>query len=129
MMKLNNKGFTLVELLAVLVVLSAIMGLAIPTFSSTLDRSKINQEEQRKERIESASEVYVTDNRDEIYSNLSVNEIDKCSIEVKKLVGNGYVNTEDATIDSTDYVIFTKSNNTYEYSENANGLSSCVREK
>ena len=129
MMKLNNKGFTLVELLAVLVVLSAIMGLAIPTFSSTLDRSKINQEEQRKERIESASEVYVTDNRDEIYSNLSVNEIDKCSIEVKKLVGNGYVNTEDATIDSTDYVIFTKSNNTYEYSQTANGLSSCVREK
>lgn len=38
--KVNKYGFTLVELLAVLVVLYIIMGIAIPNVVSTLDKSK-----------------------------------------------------------------------------------------
>lgn len=43
MKKLNNKGFTLIELLAVLVILIAIMSIAIPSISSSLDRTKEKQ--------------------------------------------------------------------------------------
>ena len=37
---MNRKGFTLVELLGVIVILSIIMLIAIPNITSTLDRSK-----------------------------------------------------------------------------------------
>ena len=37
---MNRKGFTLVELLAVLVLLSVIMFVAIPSISSSMERAK-----------------------------------------------------------------------------------------
>ena len=106
-MKLNNKGFTLIELLAVLVILTTIMGLAIPSFSSSLERSKSSKEEQKKGRIISAAEIYVTDNKEAIYSTTS----EFCNIRVDILVKEGYVDDED---NSNDYVKYTKPN-TYEY--------------
>ena len=66
MKKLNNKGFTLVELLAVLVILVAIMSIAIPSISSSLERSKGKQEESKHKILESAAELYVTDHRNSI---------------------------------------------------------------
>ena len=40
---MNNKGFTLVELLGVIAILSIIMLIAIPNITSTLERSKRDQ--------------------------------------------------------------------------------------
>lgn len=40
MKKLNNKGFTLVELLAVIIILAIVVGLTIPSILSTVDSSK-----------------------------------------------------------------------------------------
>lgn len=40
MKKLNRKGFTLVELLAVIVILAIVVGIALVTVLPTLDRSK-----------------------------------------------------------------------------------------
>ena len=39
-MKLNNKGFTLVELLAAMVILAAIMVIAVPNIMGILNNSK-----------------------------------------------------------------------------------------
>ena len=39
-MKLNNKAFSLVELLAVLVILATILIIAIPSISSSLNKSE-----------------------------------------------------------------------------------------
>ena len=50
-MKLNNKGFTLVELLGVIIILMAILYLAIPSLTSSVERSKRKQFEQKKELI------------------------------------------------------------------------------
>ena len=58
MKKLNNKGFTLVELLAVLVILIAIMSIAIPSISSSLERSKSKQDTAKQKILESAAELY-----------------------------------------------------------------------
>lgn len=60
-MKLNNKGFTLVELLGVIIILMAILYLAIPSLTSSVERSKRNQFEQKKELIISAGELYISD--------------------------------------------------------------------
>ncbi len=38
--RLNNQGFTLVELLSVVVILSILMAIAVPNIISTLDRNK-----------------------------------------------------------------------------------------
>ena len=56
MNKLNDKGFTLVELLAALVILTAIMGIAIPSISSSLERTKEKQNAARVKVLESAPE-------------------------------------------------------------------------
>ena len=42
MKKLNKRGFTLIELLAVLVILVVIMAIAIPSITSSIERSKNN---------------------------------------------------------------------------------------
>lgn len=114
---LNNKGFTLVELLAVLVILVAIMGIAIPTISSSLERTRAKQDEARKEIIESAAEQYVTDNKNAVYGKLDGSG--KCKIQIAKL--DEYLSAEEMKssddVDWSDkYVVFTKPSS-YEYSE------------
>jgi type IV pilus assembly protein PilA len=49
--KLNNNGFTLVELLAVIVVLAIIMIIAIPTILDSLDNAKRKSFETYTNRI------------------------------------------------------------------------------
>ena len=92
MKKLNNKGFTLVELLAVLVILVAIMSIAIPSISSSLERSKAKQEESKHRILESAAELYVTDHRNNITK-------PKCVITLETLYNENYID-EEATKDS-----------------------------
>lgn len=58
MKKLNKKGFTLVELLVVIVILVIIMSIAIPSVTSSLERSKQKQRTAKIQLIESAAELY-----------------------------------------------------------------------
>ncbi len=57
-MKLNNKGFTLVELLAVLVILVTILLIAIPSITSTISRNQDKELQARKDLIVSEMEAY-----------------------------------------------------------------------
>lgn len=59
MKELNKKGFTLVELLVVIVILGVIMSIAIPSITSSVERSKDKQKNQVIKLIESAGELYV----------------------------------------------------------------------
>ena len=86
MKKLNNKGFTLVELLAVVVILVIIMLVAIPNISSSIERRKIKNETKMKEVIIDASESYV----DRI-TNLYLCDKKKCIMSVSDLVDAGYL--------------------------------------
>lgn len=61
-MKLNKKGFTLMELLAVIVILAIIFAVAIPSISSSVERSKTKQLNAKIEVIKAAGEVYISDN-------------------------------------------------------------------
>jgi len=54
----NNKGFTLIELLGILVILTIILLVAIPNITSTFERNKQKINEQKKEVILSAAEIY-----------------------------------------------------------------------
>ena len=54
-----NKGFTLVELLAVLFILSVITVVAVPNVIITNKKTKENDINQFKKTVENAAEVYV----------------------------------------------------------------------
>lgn len=109
--KLNNKGFTLVELLAVLVILIAIMSIAIPSISSSLERSKDKQNSAKIRLVKSAAELYVTDYKNKISSST-------CYIDVDQLINEGYISNDDildsdSEVRLVESVVFNKSDNSY----------------
>ena len=69
-MKLNKKGFTLVELLAVVVILLAISVIAVSSISAAIERNKAKQNEAKKEIIISYAKLYYEEHKN--------NESDKC---------------------------------------------------
>ncbi len=99
MKKLNNKGFTLVELLAVVVILVIIMLVAIPNISSSIERRKIKNETKMKEVIIDASELYV-----DRTTNLYWCDSKKCIMSVSDLVDAGYL-VKNEVKDYLDYCL------------------------
>ena len=121
--KLNKRGFSLVELLAVLVILSAIMGIALPSITSSLERNKGKQDDSKKRMLESFAEIYVADHKNAIYNNLGVGT--ECYISIIELNDKGYL-TDDAATGSDGnpiggYINFNSSNNSYVYSTTSVG--------
>ena len=88
MKKMNNKGFTLIELLAVLVILVVIMSIAIPSITSSVERSKAKQREQVINIVKAQAELYA----DKHKNSLSNDNI----IDVSKLFCDGYLTLEEA---------------------------------
>lgn len=126
--KLDRKGFTLIEVLSVLVILVAIMGIAIPTISSSLERTKEKQNESRKRVLESAAELYVTDHKNAVYTDLNNNGINVCAIGLDYL--NEYL-SEDEMVDAdgnpfNGCIIFKRSTVTYKYESSCSGYNNCA---
>ena len=107
MKKLNNKGFTLVEVLAVIVIIAIIGGIAVPNIISTINTSKNKSEEILIENIKTASEqlyeeVYYMggtlykydENGDKTSDEITVNDNDNSiTINLQTLVSNGFLNS------------------------------------
>ena len=116
-MKLNKKGFTLVELLVVLVILVIIMTIAIPSVTSSIERSKQKQRDSKIELVVSAAELYV-DRRKNTYS------IDQeYNITVKEIICDGLLTKEQVkdplneSYSLSGYILYTKSSNSYDWKE------------
>ena len=86
MKKINNKGFTLVELLAVIVILITIMAIAVPTINSSIGRSKEKQNVQRIKVLESAAMEYVND---------EINNGPFNCIDLNTLLDKGYITKDE----------------------------------
>lgn len=113
---INNKGFTLIELLAALVILTAIMSIAIPSISSSLERTKVKQDATKKKLLESAAELYVTDHKNAIYKKL--NNKNSCYIALDLLDVNDE-NKKDSDGNALNGVVeFTKPD-TYNYKDSS----------
>ena len=72
MKRLNKKGFTLVELLVVIVILGVIMSIAIPSITSSIERSKDKQKTQIIKLIVSAGELYVDKHKNTVQQGKSI---------------------------------------------------------
>ena len=85
---MNNKGFTLLEVILVVAILSVITLIIVPSVSSLLNKNKSEQYENLKKSIISAAKMYVSDNRYDLGINCT-NNIYQFTIELNKLVDAG----------------------------------------
>ena len=124
-MNMNNKGFTLVELLAVLVILSTIMWIAIPSISSSMERAKKKQNNVNTKVLIAAAEMYVADHRYAIMKQ----DGSSCFVDVSSLLEGNYI-SDDVAVDAdgnniNGVIVYTKSNNSYEYKDGYSGINAC----
>ena len=118
MKKMNRKGFTLVELLVVLVILVVIMSIAIPSVTSSIERSKQKQKDSKIALIVSAAEVYVDRHKNSYSGNTTY------QIKVEDIICDGLLTKEQAKNPFSEkytiggYVAYTRSSSTYEWVEN-----------
>lgn len=113
MMKLNYKGFTLVELLAVIAIMGMLAVIMVPTISGVIEENKKNNSENLKNSIKSSARAYISDNRYEIkLDNKSCNNnntkreifsinnktILESKITVELLVNEGYLKSNSGEI-------------------------------
>ena len=61
MRKITNKGFTLIELVIIMVILGVLAAVAVPRLGNTIDSSEVSAEEAVIGNLRSAVEVYAID--------------------------------------------------------------------
>lgn len=129
MMKLNYKGFTLVELLAVIAIMGMLAVIMVPTISGVIEENKTNNSENLKNSIKSSARAYISDNRYEIKlddsscdnnntNTRNIISIDNTSISdskitVKLLVDKGYLKSNSGNIINPETNKSIDKNNSY----------------
>ena len=95
-MKNANKAFTLVELLAVIVILGIIAFLIFPNVSKTIEESREKAYARQISILEQAAQKYTKENIDKLSS-------DKRCISIDTLISSGYIAAKDK--DNGKYVV------------------------
>lgn len=98
---MNNKGFTLIEVLSVLVIVSIVGVIVFSTFGTTMSASKEETYKLMKNNIISVSYDYINEcNLGTIECDFSFEENNKFSVKV--LQNAGFFNNFDSPIDGKD---------------------------
>lgn len=87
---MNNKGFTLVELLAVIIILGLLMLLAIPSYLTIFNNIKRNNLDNKISEIQTAALKYGEQYKDYIKKNGCM------TTTIGELIVNGYIDSEDS---------------------------------
>lgn len=85
-----KKGFTLVELLAVMILLGVVSLIAVPSIGKILNRSREKALESTKEELIKAAQKYYADNIRELPDDGS----HKC-LSVSEIEASGYISNDD----------------------------------
>lgn len=106
---MNKKAFTLIELLAVIIVLGLILAIAIPSVFKAISQSKLDVYKTKEHQLKKAGEDYVLYNNTTLPTTLG----SSININLIDLVSGKFVNPiKDLDDDSncTGYVNITKTN-------------------
>ena len=89
---MNNKGFTLIELIATIALLGIIAAISFVSISKVLEQSKVNDCNSLVSSIKSATSEYVSDNR---YNRNFVNSVsnNKVNIQADILTNGNYLSS------------------------------------
>lgn len=114
MKKKNHKGFTLTELLAILVILGVIVAIAVPSYNNLSKKFRNNYYEKLDETILTSAKTYFKDHAEE----RPVNLLESNVIDLEDLQTNNYL--EDATSYKQEgkldgYVVVIKDKDEYDY--------------
>lgn len=93
----DNKGFTLTELLATIVILAVVVLIATPAVIGVSNSIKENMYESKVKLIQQAAKLYGEDNETTFFT---INN-SKC-IYVKELCSNNYVTKDDKASNNTE---------------------------
>ena len=132
---MNKKGFTLVELLAVLVLISLLMGLAIPGINRISNNMKKKSYNQKMKLIESAAVLWGQDNKTRLQADTDCSsEISKCKkITIADLIKENYLDSDNNSgkyinpkndEDMKDCIVFVYKQNKRVYAKFDNGSDS-----
>lgn len=90
---MNNKGFTLIELIATIALLAVISVISVVSISNVLSESDVKECEELLISIKSSAKEYVTDNR---YDSLITDNVSDSKITIKAtdLVSKKYLTSE-----------------------------------
>lgn len=95
---MNKKGFTLVELLAVMTILLAISVVAVINVSASLKRSEEKESESQEKLAINAAKIYFSNNN---------KMIETSSVEISVLINEGYIEKEKISkLDESYYVVY-----------------------
>ena len=119
----GQKGFTLIELIAVLVILTIIMSIAIPSISASIERSKEKQRNAKIKIMESAAEIYIVDRKSLITSS-------SCYVKIDELISSTLINADDKIDPTTNSdfggcILYNKLEGTYSYQDTC-GTNYCI---
>lgn len=84
---MNKKAFTLVELLGVIILLSLLMMILVPTISGVIKSGREEADKQLENNIILATKNWATDNK----STLPVNVGGKTKVTIQTLQNEGYI--------------------------------------
>lgn len=92
---MNKKGFTLVELLAVLVILAIIMTIAVSSVGAIRKNMNIKMTGQKLSLIIERAKDYGEDHKDDLYSKQNNSQTPQGEVSVQVLLDEGYLDTDD----------------------------------
>ena len=109
----DNRGFTIIELVAVIAILLIIMAIAMPSITALLGRTEEKISKEKEKAFISAAREYVSNN----YNSLSLDSNNKCYIPLSYLNSKGYLSNN--SYKDTDGNAYT-GNITYKYNNGVN---------
>ena len=97
---MKSKGFTLVEILAVMVILAVLIGIAVPNMVGIGNKNRNNMYCTKVKNIESAAQQFAEDNFGTVEAAFIANG--KYEMAVQDLIKQGYYQKEDDSCNYTE---------------------------
>jgi len=118
----NSKGFTLVELLAVIVILGIIAGIAVPSIGHIIENSRIDAHIANAKQIREATRLYVlSENITVATTDISTEELSPYLENMRDPFGGTYTYSVDYNPSGPSYsVTLTSSTGDYDITDDSN---------
>ena len=122
-MRLNNKGFSLIEILSVILILSIILAIAIPDTTYSIKKGEDKISSINDEVILSAANIYVEEFQDELNWYMD-NNLKIACFPTYKLEEKGYLTNDNLKSYRGKYIKVMQNNglNSYYFTDTCNNL-------